>query len=144
MKTCKRCNEEKSVDDFYLNTNSETRRSICKKCYVDNNKKTNSVNNPKRVNYTEDGELLFTLYYIPQHHYVGCCVKKPHYRMLDHSHKGKNTEGWEIIHQSTDLKEISDMEELLHSTGYNGKGSISFERSVKIHYSHLFTSKINK
>ncbi len=112
MKKCRICNQYKSLDDFHRR--GKGRRTECKVCKSKHFKK-------KRV---KDGH--YSLYYIPEHHYVGM-TNSLRGRMNEHRSKGKKiTDGYEVIATFKRAVDCHLMETQLHAMGYYGfyyKGS---------------------
>lgn len=56
---------------------------------------------------------------MPEEHYIGI-TNNPTQRMGQHRHRGKITEGWEIVAEYSDPKLCVLHEALMHYIGYNG------------------------
>lgn len=106
MKTCRICNESKTIDSFHRR--GQGHRTECKKC--------KSKIDSKRTRMP-DG--FYSVYYLPEHHYVGMTNSMKN-RMQEHKHKGKITDGYEVVAQFGSAIEAHLAETMLHAIGYNG------------------------
>ena len=114
MKKCRICNQHKTLNDFHRRGKGHrTECKVCKSKYF-------------KTKRTPDGH--YTLYYIPEHHYVGM-TNSIRDRMNEHrSVKGgrKITVGYEVIGTFEKAVDCHLMETKLHAMGYHGfyyKGS---------------------
>lgn len=127
MKKCKICGKKKPLTEYYARTArckhchnemSKLRNPEIYKAYYAKNKekfKTNAKNFQKQF---EDG--FHTVYYIPEHHYVG--VTKNLYNRLS-THKSRSNriiDNVEIIYKTPCRKKAELVESKLHSMGYQG------------------------
>lgn len=122
-KTCIKCEETKLITDFHKNGSKHPRRPVCKKCRLGN--------------YNDAGERLYTVYYLPEEHYVGCTGVSLKQRLASGKHGKLITIGVEVILQTTDIYEASAAEAKLHSIGYLGKGHATYANQ----YSKRFTNE---
>ena len=134
MKQCKVCKEEKPLDQFH------SRQAKCKPCdyeyrkqYRKNNKdKTRkwekkwleknkeSYKAIKLKSYYNRKDEHYSVYLLPDHHYVGItgCVS---YRMNVHrSQHGRNTDNVQILHTFKTRKEALAKEAEYHKQGFLG------------------------
>lgn len=106
MKTCRICNESKSIDSFHRRGNG--RRTECKSC--------KSVIDSGRRRLRDD---FYSVYYLPEHHYVGM-TNSMKYRMQEHKYKGKFIDNYEVVGSYSTAVEAHLTETMLHAMGYNG------------------------
>lgn len=107
MKTCRLCHKEKDLEEFHRRGSG--RRNECKEC------KSKYFKKRKRVN---DGH--FSVYYLPEHHYVGMTNSIKN-RMIEHRSKNNRfTDGYEIIATFDKAVDAHLMETKLHTMGYYG------------------------
>jgi len=107
MRECRICGDNKPLSEYHRNGTGH--RTECKSC------KSTYFKKRKRI---RDGH--YTLYYIPEHHYVGMtnCLKD---RMQEHRSKGKKiTDGFEVIATFDRAVDCHLMETKLHAMGYEG------------------------
>ena len=64
---------------------------------------------------------VFSLYYLPEEHYVGVTKYVMRKRLSEHKNNNKIVEGAEVVCQFKNRREALDAERHLHSIGYNGK-----------------------
>ena len=62
---------------------------------------------------------FYTMYYIPQHHYIGI-TNQPITRLRNHSTVGRITTDWEVVSTFKTKREALDAEKYMHSIGYCG------------------------
>ena len=62
---------------------------------------------------------FYTMYYIPQHHYIGI-TNQPITRLRNHSTEGRITTDWEVVSTFKTKREALDAEKYMHSIGYCG------------------------
>jgi len=72
-----------------------------------------------RRKYLKMRQDYFTVYYLPEEHYVGMtnCLKK---RLREHENQGKIIDGWEIIANFKRAVDAHLYETKLHCIGYHG------------------------
>ena len=106
MKKCRICKKLKTVDNFHRR--GKGYRTECKSCksIIDSNRKR-----------TRDP--FFSVYYIPEHHYVGM-TNSIKYRMQEHKTKGKMVDNYEVIGIYKRAVDAHLTETMLHAMGYNG------------------------
>jgi hypothetical protein len=112
MRECSICKELKTIDNFHRRGNGH--RTECKSC--------KSIIDSKRK---RDRDPFFSVYYIPEHHYVGM-TNSIKYRMQEHKTKGKIVDGYEVIGTYERAVDAHLVETTLHTMGYFGfyyKGS---------------------
>jgi hypothetical protein len=108
MKACSNCGITKPLTDYHRLR--DKRRAMCKMC-------RKSRGHYRKTRY-HDGH--FTVYYLPEHHYVGM-TNALRNRLQEHrSRKGRFTEGYEIIATFERAVDAHLMETKLHAMGYNG------------------------
>jgi hypothetical protein len=113
---CSKCKRVKRKSLFYKDRSRNSGvSSYCKSC----KKKNDSKRTGKYGDRDTDGRFIYTVYYLPEHHYVGM-TKDVECRIRDHNKKGKITDGYEIIARFKDPKLAHLMETRLHIMGYNG------------------------
>ena len=107
MKTCRICNEAKSIDSFHRRGNG--RRTECKPCksLIDSGRRRRLCDN------------FYSVYYLPEHHYVGMTNSMKH-RMQEHKCKGKFIDNYEVVGSYSTAVEAHLTETMLHAMGYNG------------------------
>lgn len=111
-KLCKKCNTEKSVEDFFRdNDKSDGRQTQCKSC-----KKKYRKANPR---WKSGNDPYFSVYYLPAHRYVGMTANVK-MRMHDHKKRGKDVEGMQIIGTFDTAIEAHTLETLMHLSGFEG------------------------
>ena len=61
----------------------------------------------------------FIIYLLPKHNYVGAtsCFNQ---RLADHRRNNKDTTDWRILIQTDCVEDASNIEDYLHSLGFNG------------------------
>jgi hypothetical protein len=85
--------------------------------YHHKNKELLSV---KKKTYRESlKDDFYTMYYIPQHHYIGI-TNQPIIRIRNHSSVGRITTGYEVVSTFETKREALDAEKYMHSIGYCG------------------------
>jgi len=94
----------------------ELRRSKARE-YHHKNKELLSI---KKKAYRESlKDEFYTMYYIPQHHYIGI-TNQPIIRLRNHSTVGRIITDWEVISTFKTKREALDAEKYMHSIGYCG------------------------
>ena len=80
----------------------------------------------------------YTIYYLPEHHYIGMTCRLPE-RIREHRNShNRITEGYEVMMDNLTKEKATYLENYLHSIGYNGSQyteDINKHRSIKIHQS---------
>ncbi len=113
---CAKCNRLKRPHLFHNDKSKKSgKSSYCKSC----KRKSDSKRTGKYVDRDENGNFIYTVYYLPEEHYVGM-TKDYAQRIRDHRKNGKIVEGNEIISRFLDPKEAHLVETTLHMMGYNG------------------------
>ena len=113
---CGKCNRLKRKHLFHRdNSRKSGVGSYCKSC----KRKIDSERNRFYGDLDESGNVIYTVYYLPEEHYVGMTKDLLH-RMKDHRKKGKIIEGYEIVGQYSDPKVAHLLETQLHYRGYHG------------------------
>ncbi len=127
MRTCNKCNIQKSLDDYGLHPSSSLGRdTICKTCKAEY-ARNYRLKNPDKVkaNNLKFKELYisetngFAVYYLPEEHYVGF-TNNIRSRMNDHRKKGRSICNYEIICSFESPIDAHLFETMLHQRGYNG------------------------
>jgi len=111
-RTCAKCGEEKSLDDFHRKkaTKIDGKAAKCKSCQ-------NKYLKEWRL---EDSKDYYIVYYLPEEHYVGI-TKQPKQRIAEHKSRLKrNTDGWKVLFCSEDKYEAHLVEAELHCMGFKG------------------------
>ena len=62
---------------------------------------------------------FYTLYYLPEEHYVGMS-QQPKIRLQNHKSAGKHVLDYEVIGTFKNKRECLTAEHYMHSIGYNG------------------------
>lgn len=106
MRQCRICGDKKPLSEYHRRgAGHRTECKLCKSTYF----------KKKRFH---DGH--FTVYYLPEHHYVGM-TNALRNRLQEHrSRKGRFTDGYEIIATFDRAVDAHLMETALHAMGYNG------------------------
>lgn len=113
---CIKCNRLKRTHLFHKDRSKKSGlSSYCKSC----KKKFDSLRKRKYGDLDKDGNLIYTVYYLPEEHYVGM-TKDLLERMRDHTKKGKIVDGYEIVGQYLNPKIAHLLETQLHYRGYHG------------------------
>jgi len=113
---CYKCKRIKKKSLFHKDRSRTSGvSSYCKAC----KKKNDAGRTGKYGNRDADGNFIYTVYYLPEEHYVGM-TKDIDNRIKDHNKKGKITEGYEIVGRFKDPKMAHLMETRLHLMGYYG------------------------
>lgn len=108
MKACSNCGITKPFTEYHKNGNKY--RSMCKRC-------RKSRGHSKKVRH-HDGH--FTVYYLPEHHYIGMTNALKN-RLQEHRSKnGRITDGYEIVATFDRAVDAHLMETKLHAMGYDG------------------------
>lgn len=108
MRSCSTCNKSKPLSEYHRKGDGHVR--MCKSC-----RRERGHGYKKRH---KDGH--YTVYYLPEHHYVGMtnAVKT---RMEEHRSKhNRITEGYEIIATFERAVDAHLFETKLHAMGYEG------------------------
>lgn len=79
-----------------------------------------SFRDKHRYDRDENGNVLYSLYYLKEDHYGGI-TKQVKLRMIAHRAKGRHVDDVEIVFQSPHLSVIVGMERVLHSFDYGGR-----------------------
>tara|TARA_R110000796_G_scaffold68451_3_gene156821 strand:- start:1258 stop:1710 length:453 start_codon:yes stop_codon:yes gene_type:complete len=143
MKTCKKCNETKSLELFSKNKASKDGKQVnCKACNkahkasikeetkaygkvyynIPANKAAKKASDKA---YYEAKKLPYHIVYaLPdfrndERAYCGV-TDNPHYRMARHKQQGNNTQGWFILGVFVDREEALIAEDKYHEQGYCG------------------------
>lgn len=125
-KVCTKCGQEKSYSEFHkFSRSKDGHKPACKVCRNTSYRKTESYQNllkNGRSKYKKGVEETggFAVYYLPEHHYVGMTNNIDNRMMLHRSHKGRITEGYEIIGIYETAVEAHLIETILHYMGYEG------------------------
>lgn len=111
-KRCNKCNSDKELTEFYKNDNyKDGYMSHCKQCHSDYYKSRNQDSN---------GDNLFYVYYLPEHHYVGM-TRNIDTRIYQHGiNHNRITDGYEIVGIYNTAIEAHYIETILHLFGYKG------------------------
>jgi hypothetical protein len=113
---CSKCNRTKRRGLFHRDRSKKNGlSSYCKAC----KKKSDSKRTGKYGDRDNEGNYIYTVYYLPEEHYVGM-TKDLMQRMRDHKKKGKIVEGYEVVARFTSAKQAHLMETRLHIMGYHG------------------------
>ena len=108
MRICSTCHKEKPLSKYHRNGDKHVR--MCKQCRKDRG-------HGLRERY-RDGH--YTVYYLPEHHYVGMTNALKN-RLQEHRSKNNRlTDGVEIIGIYEKAVEAHITETMLHAMGYNG------------------------
>ena len=108
IKTCIWCKKEKPLSEYHRQ--GDGHRNGCKSC-----RKARGHYKTKRY---KDGH--YTVYYLPEHHYVGM-TNALRNRLREHrGRNGRITEGYEIIGTYKKAVDAHLVETILHSMGYYG------------------------
>jgi|688.fasta_scaffold321869_2 hypothetical protein len=127
MRTCRKCNIEKTLDEYGKNNLSALgKETICKKCKADYSKMYR-LNNPEKTkeNNSKFRELYleetngYAVYYLPEEHYVGF-TNNMRSRMNDHRKRGRSILGFEVICKFENPIDAHLFETMLHQRGYHG------------------------
>ena len=114
MRTCSTCNETKPITEYHRK--GEGHVKMCKSCRKDRG-------HSKRKRYKSG---YYTVYYLPEHHYVGMTNALKN-RLQEHRSKNNRiTDGYEIIGTYERAVDAHLLETKLHAMGYFGfyyKGS---------------------
>ena len=94
---------------------SEAQRRASKKYAEKNKSKRKKLREERKPGY-------YTVYYIPEHHYVGCTKLHPPDRIAVHRRRNNyNTEGWKVLFCSENKAEAFHHEAMFQSIlGING------------------------
>jgi len=137
MKLCRKCNTEKSYEQF--SKDKEARdgyRAQCKQCRkqwdIDNRElyvkmyTKNNIKNKTRIRESVDREYQtttlngFIVYQLPNaDNYVGQ-TNNPTYRMRRHKAVGRDITGWVELHRFNTREEALAKEAEYHAIGYPG------------------------
>tara|TARA_R110000764_G_scaffold10253_4_gene31635 strand:- start:793 stop:1140 length:348 start_codon:yes stop_codon:yes gene_type:complete len=108
MKECSTCKQTKPLTEYHRKGDSH--RAECRQCRKDKG-------HHKSIRH-RDGH--FSVYYLPEHHYVGMTNAMKH-RMTEHRSKNNRfTRGYEVIAVFEEAVEAHLFETRLHAMGYNG------------------------
>ena len=103
-KTCNKCSEEKSLEEFYKGRND------CKVC-------NNAI---RKANYDKTKDGNHYVYYLPEPHYCGV-TDNLEKRISIHKARGKNVEGWRVLYSSPNKSEAYHHEAMFQGVlGMNG------------------------
>jgi len=134
VKLCRICKTEQEHGSW---TNRKTGKSFsnskCRKCAANySNKRTKDKRKDPVINaqllkwgrdyFQSKKDGLHHVYILPIEHYAGV-TDNPFFRGQDHRSKGKNTEGFRIIHSTKNRNEALELEALLHDLGYKGRNA---------------------
>ena len=126
MKQCSKCEERKTLSDFYKHIKNKDKLSYhCKDCIKSNRKEYHNENKVKislrSKKYIQENELIkgYALYYLPEEHYVGF-TNNIKARLRGHKSVGRITEGYEVIGIYRCPIYTHLLETRLHLIGYNG------------------------
>jgi hypothetical protein len=129
-KQCRKCNEFKSLDNFYNRKDSKDgKRNDCINCnniYTKINGKIWYSNNKEEVlikhkEYKKSKSNINYVYLLPDHNYVGTTnniVNRMHHHRTISS---RNTKEYRILYSSENRIDALEFEELLHDIGYEGR-----------------------
>ena len=119
-KTCNRCKENKSLDDFHKNPSSvDGKATKCKVCRNEHNRANRCPVKAKQWRESQK-DSFYTLYYLPREHYVGV-TNYPSKRMTNHRCNGKDTEGYRSLYTFKTKREALDLELKFHKElGFRG------------------------
>jgi len=108
MRTCSTCNETKPITEYHRK--GEGHVKMCKSCRKDRG-------HSKRKRYKNG---YYTVYYLPEHHYVGMTNALKN-RLQEHRSKnGRITVGYEVIATFERAVDAHWFETTLHAMGYHG------------------------
>jgi hypothetical protein len=124
---CNRCNIDKSLDDYYKNPRTNSRKDTicksCKKAYAIEYRKLNpdkvKSNNQKYKKIYIDDTGGYAVYYLPEEHYVGFTNSVKN-RIREHSKRGRMVTGYEVIAIFESPIDAHLFETMLHQRGYHG------------------------
>tara|TARA_R110002050_G_C8654276_1_gene490507 strand:+ start:38 stop:397 length:360 start_codon:yes stop_codon:yes gene_type:complete len=110
MKVCSKCKTDKDLSSFNKDvTKKDGLRPDCKVC----------LRAVKKVYYESKKDSYYTLYYLPEEHYIGVSCR-PKGRVRDHRNRNKIVVGWESVATFKTKREALDAEAYMHEAGYNG------------------------
>jgi hypothetical protein len=127
MKTCTKCNIEKSLDDFNNHPDGPMGKDTqCKKCkaeyareYRKKNPEKVKANNIKFRDLYMEETGGYAVYCLPVENYVGF-TNSIRRRMSDHRKKGKDMSGFHIIKTFDCPIQAHLFETMFHLAGYGG------------------------
>lgn len=111
----------------YRERNKQSIAATCKS-YYDSNKEQISKSKKEQVEGLKDG--LFTVYYLPEEHYVGMTNFLTR-RLRQHKHVGRHVQDAEAVCSFETKSEALAFEAKLHSFGYNGINETRFTTTTK-------------
>ena len=124
-KTCRKCNVELVIGVNWIESMKKHGNYKCKPCHTAitnkhyyDNKDIYSEHVKKHRNQQETGD--YNVYLLENDNYVGVTKNIP-YRMAVHKHYGKDIKAMRVLLQTKDLFKASELEELLHDMGYEGR-----------------------
>ena len=104
------------MKEYYI-ANSDKIRAKKKAYHEANKEKIANKIKAQRETY-KDG--LYTIYYLPKHHYIGVTTRLK-YRLHQHKSNGKDTSGCVEMYKLKNQREALDVERQLHEElGFNG------------------------
>lgn len=126
MKRCYKCKETKPYDEFHKSSSSKDgRRKACKEC----KKIINKMDREKRRDYYLDYLTKWNaskkdgytrVYLLEDYNYVGTTNNLYHRFAVHKSRDNRDCTNYRVLLESKNRDECLELEELLHSIGYNG------------------------
>lgn len=113
MKQCIKCDAKLPLSDFYKNKKAQDgHHPTCKSCQKEAAR--------QRFHNTKEG--YWTVYYLPEEHYVGMTNNQT-YRNCLHKKNGKSVDGYEVVAKFESAIDAHLFETMLHQRGYHGFGN---------------------
>lgn len=136
-KSCKKCNQEKSLTDFSQHRFAKGGyENTCKSCKNEYNRAYRAKNPPKINKHKKElwnkrlKDGFYSLYYLPKEKWIGISVF-PHLRTNNHENLNRNTEGYICIYKFLNKEDAGIVESLLHLEGYKGEHPKHLDFRVK-------------
>ena len=125
MKSCTKCKLIKANSLF--NKDSSRKHGLsdnCRECIRIKSKAYRAKSQDKIKAYTESQKNdFYTLYYLPEHHYIGITTQ-PSIRMRLHKSHGRHVLDMEVVDTFKTKREALDSEAYMQSIGYNVSNKI--------------------
>ncbi len=124
MSNCRKCGVELTIGDNWLPSMKKYGNYSCKPCHHSKTKK-HYYSNPERAKqqvkqHYNKTKHDFVVYLLEDDNYVGV-TQNINYRKAVHKHLNRNIDKLRILYSTKKRSDALELEELLHTMGYEGK-----------------------